>query len=329
MGEPHAAVLKNFGLKPGKLKKEKAYFIYELPEGINKIYKTNATAERILFEHSVKEHLFNAGFPWVDRYTLSATGQPFVPSADGNYVMTPLIKGRDIDFENWSEFSQALEAVARFHVDARGVNVFESGENPAGMPLNDFFCKKATELSSIAKRVRRQARLSDFDVLFIKNLPFYAEQMKNAVYCLDTSEYISWRKEALTGNHICHHALKEESMILVRNQLYITHFSDSAFDVQLNDLNDLIQRYKRRAGRHALSIHHVLEVYSRIFPLSRSGMGILYALLQFPWNFMKIINQYYCKKRSWTPNAMANRMTSIVSEKEAYIDYIRALQNEF
>jgi spore coat protein I len=327
MGELHASVLKNFGLD-GRILKEKAYFICETPDGPKKIYKTSDSTGHILFQHQIKEHVYNAGYCWLDRYGLSVSGQPFVVFGGENYVMTPFIPGRETDFTGWADVARALEELARFHICARHVSFCETAARLEGPSLDELFHRQSADFSVIAKRVRKQPRLSDFDVLFIKNYQFYASQIQQAITVLKQSDYPALRLQALSQNQICHHGLKEESLILERNQVYITHFTDAAVDVQLNDVGMLLRRYAKQSARHTVPILRALEAYSQTEPLPGSAMAFLYAHLLFPWNFMKIVIQYYSKKRSWTPNALINRMVSVVSEKEEYARYISELERE-
>jgi CotS family spore coat protein len=322
MAELHASIIKNFGYVTHKIKKEKSYFIFETPEGLKKICKTTDTEKQILFQHTVKEHVAKNGYPWVDRFSLSASNQPFVNFGGENYVMSSFSRGRETDFGNWPDVEQAMGAAALFHSCARNVPL----ENvKPGIPLQEFFRKQSTELNAIARRVRRQPRLSDFDVLFIKNMDFYTEQINSTVSGFDKTDYTAWLETARAEGHICHNALKEESLILSGRQTFIGFFGDTAVDVQLNDVAALIRRYVQRSGAEAVPVTQLLEAYGRVCPLPGPALDILYVLLQFPWNFMKIVNQYYSKKRSWTPNAMANRMLAVVSEKDFYAGYIRGL----
>jgi CotS family spore coat protein len=330
MAELHDAVLQAFNLGGGRLRREKSYFICEKPEGLYKIGKTSDAGDHIILQYQLKEHLITSGYPWVDRYALTTGGQPFFTAGGENYVMTTHFRGKDTDFENWADFSRAMEWVARWHACARDVKLPsiilpETTQQP---PLTGFFQKQAAELSAIAKRVRRQPRLSDFDVLFIKNAAYYADRINDAINGLEQTDYAAAYARALSARHFCHNSLKEESLTLFDGHVYITHYSDVALDLQLNDLCGLIRRYAQRAGRHAVPIGRLLESYHRIEPLNRSSLAILYVLLQFPWQFMRIINQYYSKKRTWTPNAMANRMFTVVSERDDYEAYINGLRRE-
>jgi Ser/Thr protein kinase RdoA (MazF antagonist) len=87
----------------------------------------------------------------------------------------------------------------------------------------------------------------------------------------------------------------------------------------------LIRRYFGRAGLHAVQASRVIDAADKVEPLTKGDLKILYALLAFPWQFMKTASQYYSKKRSWTPNAIINRMQTVISEAGFYNKYIEEL----
>lgn len=326
MNELNASVLKGFGLRAGRIVKEKAYYICDTPNGLRMIHKTPEDGDRIRFQHAIKEHAAQTGYPWVDRYCIAESGLPYTTVAGENYVMTAYFERKEPDFASWPDFARVLEAVARWHRAVRNVAFGEQTKIfMQTTPLTEVFAKQGAELASIRKRVTRQARLSDFDVLFIKNAGYYTRQVKNALHDLEHTDYAVWCAQAASQRHICHNALKEESLPASGDQVYVTQYTDACVDMQLNDLCGLIRRYAQRAGVNAAPPSAVLEAYDRIEPISSEGVAILHALLQYPYHFIKIVTQYYSKKRTWTPNAITNRMLAAVSEKEAYEQYIHML----
>ncbi len=314
-----------FGLNVKKTVREKTYFICETSDGLLKAAKTAEPAERIELMHSVKEHIAGTGYPCVDRYRVTPAGLPYAQLGGETWTVCEFMRGREADFESWDDMRRIIGSVRRWHQCARGV---AAGSGlAAAQPLNELFCKKAAELAGTAKRVRRQTRLSDFDVLFIKNIAYYTEQINKAAALLDESGYAAQYGLALAGGHVCHHALKEESLELCDCGVFITHYEEAAFDTQLADLAALIRRYVGRAGSRAVHAGGILEEADKAGPLPDGSAKVLHAFLTFPWQFMKIASQYYSKKRTWTPNAIINRMQTVISEAGFYYKYINELTN--
>ncbi|MCL2707798.1 MAG: hypothetical protein FWF03_01645 [Defluviitaleaceae bacterium] len=331
MGELSPVVIKQFGVEDMKITRDKANYICETPDGPRLIYKTSDESARIIFQHEIKEYLNGAGFSQTDRYVLSETGEPYVFIGGEYFVMTHCANLRDSNFNNPDDIAGAIKAIAKFHQCARNVPFKEDTEVfRQTVSLNEHYRKQSSELEAVRKRLNRQARLSDFDVLFIKNAGHYSGLIKDAVFAIEKTDYIEKRGKALNENHICHNALKEECLLLPgpgqeEGDFYLTQFSEAAVDLQLNDVARLVRRYVQRAGQEAKPLGFIFETYERTAPLTQSDIGIVKAMLAYPHAFVKIMNLFYSKKRSWTPNALINRMQSVVSEREVYERYIAAV----
>lgn len=323
MGELSASLLKSFGIRAGRVVKEKSYFVCDTPDGLLKLAKTRVNEERILFEHDIKEHMAHTGYPWVEQYILTPDGAPYLRNGGDCYVLTPYYERNEPDFSSWPDFARVIDSVARWHGCARGV-VFKQNTRviTPSAPLNQIFARQTAEMNGIRKRVGKQARLSDFDVLFIKNASYYARLMNEAAEALAKTDYPERFATAVDENHICHNALKEESISFGSEAVYITQYADACVDIQLHDLCALIRRHIKCAGANAAPIAQILDIYSHTEPVTQAASDVLHAMLLYPYPFMKIVTQYYSKKRSWTPNALTLRMQSVVNEKENYERHI-------
>jgi CotS family spore coat protein len=321
MGELNAFVLKQFGLSAGKVVREKAYFIAETPEGPRMVCKTQESAERIRFQYALSEYLIHAGYPYSDRFYPAPSGEPFVIVGGERYIMIPYEKRRAAEFNSWEDIKRILDAVARWHSLARGIpfHIIIEKKPPS---LIDAYRKQLTELIATHKRVSRQARLSDFDVLFIKNAAYYTEQLRQSIKLLEKTAYLPLREKALAENHICHNLLKEETVSFSGDNVWIAQYTDAGPDVQLCDVCSLIRRYAQRTGLLAQPLYAVLDIYHRVLPIPPEERAVLQAMLLYPHFFLKTARQYYSKKRSWTPNALINRMHTVLTERDLYERYI-------
>ena len=323
MGDLNALVLKSFGINAKKVIKEKSYYICDTPDGCRMLAKARESAERIVFQHEIKEHLFNAGFPWIDRYLETPDGNPYVIADGERYVLTPFIECREPDLSGTEDILRMIDAAARWHTHARRIS-FSGAAFAQSVPLTETFKKQAGLINSFRKRVNRQTRLSDFDVLFIKHAGAYADKINEAAESLAQSEYGLRHTQALAENHICHNLLKEETMPIGGGQVYITQYSEASTDIQLNDLCALIRRYAQKAGADALPLAKILESYDRAAPITAEDLAVLRALLLYPHQFVNLSVEFYSKKRSWTPNAMINRMSTVIAGKDFFEGYTGA-----
>ena len=305
-----------------RIKREKGRYLCETDSGLMSIYITHESPEAVNLQHIIKEFLAVNGFPWTDRFQPTRVGYPSISAGRETYVMVnhPALN-RETDFENEAEVLQAFAFLAHFHIVAR--DIMPQGI-PISPPMPEIYARHMSELVAAGKQARRGPRMSDFDVAFIKHAPHYTNIMQECISLLADTSYASLYAQAITQGTICHNALKEENLPFTHEATYITNFSDVSVDLQLSDVAALIRRYAQRSSK-TISPHRLLEAYNAINPLPTGAYDILRALLIFPWAFIKIINQYYSKKRNWTPIGLIARMETILAERDSYEKYLDAM----
>ncbi|MCL2377770.1 MAG: hypothetical protein FWC77_01435 [Defluviitaleaceae bacterium] len=314
-------VLEAFGIHSRRVRREKGRYLCETENGLMSIYITYEPPEAIRLQHSIKEGLAAKGFTWTDRFQPARSGQPIIQVGRETYVMVryPNMR-RETDFENETDVLQAFEFLARFHLAARGMSKLA----PISPPMPEIYARQMAEMAQAGKQARRGPRMSDFDVAFIKHAPRFGETMQECISRLADTGYAKLHMQAVHEGAVCHNALKEENFLVAGDSTYIINFSEATIDLQLADLAALIRRYAQRSTK-GIPVCRLLEAYDSINPLPADAQDILYALLIFPWAFIKIITQYYSKKRNWTPGGIISRMDTILAERDSYEKYVKIL----
>jgi CotS family spore coat protein len=320
MNDFAATLPSHFGLAGTKTVKERGYFLCKTAQGFFKIHKTQDTHQDIYRRHRLLEQLDGLGFPWTDRIVLSVQGEPFVQLGRETYVMTRHVKGRELNPDCLQDMTLAIESLARFHMIAQGV-----AWDPASTispPLSETFAKNATFLTKTARLASKNSRMSDFDVLFIKNSGQYMAKAEASIQLLARTGYPAVYAAAVAGGHLCHGELKEETMPIWDGTCYLTNFNHAAVDAQIVDLAAFLHRYARRSRRE-IPLAALVDMYDRVLPLPSQGTDIIAAYLAHPWQFVKIAQQYYSKKRGWTPVAMMGRMGDLLEMQALYDAYVK------
>ena len=309
MGGLHHSVTSAFAVS-GTIR-EKGY--YKTTDGTRTIRKTKDGKGQIWARHQIIEHCIQAGYPWMDRYHLSQSGQPFVVFEGENYVMTDLIRHPEADFSDTQQFMKVIKDTAHWHRSARGISFTHPlHKGRPSVPLVESFQLQGEVMDAILKRIRKQSPWSDFDVLFLKNYPEYRMRIQKAKQLLESTGYIKRFNAAREMNHICHGGLKEDCLRIGDGKIFVTKLDQAVVDYQLNDLCSLIRR--REKGWKNLDRVRIMDVYSQVLPLDSEEEIILEALLLFPLAFVKIVMEYYQKKRSWTPASMTCKMMEVLGD---------------
>ena len=330
MEDLNMQVLLEFGVKPRRVVKEKSYYICHTDKGIRVVRKSFDTACHIMFQHRVKEHLAQLDKPnkkiiRTDSYYCSNTGEPYVNFEDNIYVMTDLFPYKESDFGRSDEIEKIIEATAIFHICARDAKLSDGHTHFAEDDLVGKYKRNITELSAIKKKIGIQKRMSDFDVLFLKNYQYYMNDLLTSIEILEKTNLQSYIQKARGLGQVCHNLLKEENVFYHNGHLYILGFSHAAIDYSLYDVCSVIQRHVKDMPKEPLSIHRLMELYHLTNPILAEEVEILYALLKYPYKFIKICNQYYSRKRTWTPSVLNNRIQHLIAGQKEYADFIDAL----
>ncbi|MCL2840937.1 MAG: hypothetical protein FWE05_09225 [Defluviitaleaceae bacterium] len=320
MGDLNYKLPEYFGIKGVRATKERGYFLCKTSDGFVKIHKTSNDPRDIIALYELQKQLIASGFSQTDLILETPQGAPFLQLGRDIFIASRHIAGQELDLNNKNDIALALESLAKFHTAARGI--WQKGA-PAPS-LAEAFMKQTSALTQVIKQVNRRPRMSDFDMLLIKNAQFYSDLANTALHALNQTNYAALHANALESGHICHNVIKEESLPIFQETCYILNLSEATINLQLADLESFIRRYARRSNQ-AIPIGQLVELYNKFAPLPSTAIYILHAQLSYPWLFMKLVSQYYSKKRNFTPIAIESRMTEILEVQENYTRYINEL----
>jgi len=318
MGDITTILPTYFGLKT-RATKERGNFICKA--AAIKISKTFENFAVIRTRHVLLDKLEAAGFPFVDKIMQSTLGTPYVQLGRETYVASRHIAGTELDLDCEKSVMAAVENIAKFHALAKGMG--DAGLETAPS-LTEIFAKNAVFLTKTLRQLNKTSRLSDFDVMILKNIGQYINYATKSIELLQETGYDEMFCAAVEGGHICHNALKEENLPIHNDICHITNWNEATVGVQITDIAGFLHRYARRS-ECKVSLFKLIAVYSDIVQLPTNAVQIIYAYLIHPWQFVKIAGQYYSKKRGWTPGAITSRMANLLEQQEKYDAFVNTL----
>lgn len=321
MGDVAISLARHFGIVGARISKEKGCYLYKKDNEVARVQKTYETHKKIRERYNLLHALYDSGFYQTDRISCHV---PFVMIGRETYAISAHIQGRDLDYNSVDDMIMAMQSLAKFHKVARAVNMPLMAATTKMPPLGEVFAKDSAFLLKTLRQVERSSKLSDFDVMFIKNSAKYIEDGQKSAQVLAATGYHLMYETAMKNNHLCHNLLKEEFMPIYKGECYLTNFCDVVIGTQIMDIIALLRRYVRRSNREILP-KQLLEAYDRLLPLPDDASKIVYAGLVHPWQFVKIAQQYYNKKRGWTPVGIMSRMNTLVEEQAALDEYVQGL----
>lgn len=322
-------ILRGFDLKPKTIHKLNSYYICNTNKGVKALKKSKDSIESILIQNDIKNHLIYNGFSNTDSFCISKQNKPYYSFNNNTYVVTDFINNESIDFQDNALFLQLIKTIGKMHSCFKGASL-PQGSVPYGADLNIEYSKSLQKLKSIKKRIYNQNRLSNFDVIFIKNYESHIYDIEEAMFSLKETDYAKYRSKAIQERNMCHNVLKKESLILdkdsIGSNIYITNFSKCTIDYHLIDLSSVIKSYLKYTHEDPISIEKIIDTYSKYNTLHDNEIKILYIFLLYPSKFVKVCSHYYFKQRKWGAISMASRLETILEQRAFLNNYANAIK---
>lgn len=314
-------ILRGFDLKATTINKLKSYYICNTNQGVKIIKKVNDSVESILLQHEIKTHLINNGFNNIDSFYLSKQNKPYYNYNNNLYIVSNIAINETFDIRNKDLYLNMIKTISKMHVYFKNTK-FNNYNIPLGTDLTIELNKSLKNLKLIKKRIHNKTRLSDFDVIFIKNYKTYINDITQSLFYLKELNYAEYRNKALIERSMCHNLLKKENILLNQGELFITNFSACTIDTSLLDLSSVLKKYIINIEEDPLNIEQIINSYCKYNSLCDNEIKLLYVLLMYPSKFIKTCNLYYFKQRKWASTSMVNRLQNIVDYKKHFNNYI-------
>ena len=307
-------VLREFGLSgvtnAADVRREKTGFVCTSGGRDVLIQKPRGDKSSLLFAHYIKEKLYENGFSGTDRFFVTENGCPYFEYNGDIYTASMHLEGfgyKKPQFDDYTQVAKIAGELGRMHKLTAVSGFFDgfSGNVPRRREYEAFtaadgFDKQAKIMQGYKKLVKRQSRLSDFDVSFLKYYNGYEELVSQCAEL--TPHKIVGETAERADIFFSHNMIKEESVLIGDDVLYITYFDECSGDHFLFDLASIVKRYLRMACPPVKEgLAAVMDAYMSLFSLDIKHLRALYAILLFPDRFVKSCVKYYSKKRSWTP----------------------------
>jgi len=253
----------------------------------------------IIFQHEIKEHLHESGFT-VDRLLISSQNVPYYSSDEGVYTASLVLNEQNADYADNTAFLGIIAHIAKMHNALRDTNIATRHVTSAGNSNN--IAKLQDDMKTLRKKLLKTAKFSDFDMLFLRGYDTFAPHI------------IDFNDENPSG-HICHNLLKEENIYKQNSNgnshIAITNFSEASNRHQLHDLAYILKRYIKAKPQGStpdiMPISRIVDEYAQNCSIPLDD-ALLRRILLYPDKLVKVVLDYYSKKRSFAPNTYITRM---------------------
>lgn len=320
-------VVRGFGYQLKSYNAFRNLYICTTDSGIKVIKSVANKIPSLLFQHSVKEHLYQNGFKYLDRFHLSLDKTPYYAYQGNIYVMTDWLEGRECDFNHLEDIKKAISTLADMHKLSKGlVPVEGSFAKPYDEDLSFVIKKRIREFHTIKKKIKRQSHMSNFDLLFIKNYKKYEEYSQRALEWLEKMDYHQIKAKVEKEKYFYHNDYTYHNLILVPDgSLFVTHFEQCRYGLPVYDLIYILKKIMKKHKWDIKIASELLSIYTKKIDISEIK-NILIGLLIFPDDFWKLCNRYYNSRKVRAFQNPVNKLSFIVNQKENQDKFIKFIE---
>ena len=114
----------------------------------------------------------------------------------------------------------------------------------------------------------------------------------------------------------CHNAYKGEALRQETDgRIFVGNFDKCITELPLADFAAYIRRYFKKTQGNAAGVFAMLERYGKACPLSAKDITLLQGMLLYPEKFLRLINEYYNRRRTCVSPAMQERLAAAAREE--------------
>ena len=283
-------------------------FVLFTDKGKKILKSTNSTNERIKFISNALD-IIRETDQCVLQYCNNSQGEKITRWRGTGYVLLDLIEGREANFTNPIEVEWCTKALANFHRASIGIvdkldsiEIEENnGKNLIYEQLNNLCI-----INEIERVVNKFNYKNEFDLLFLENVAKAKNDLNVSINLLTKSSYIDLYKGD-NSKVLCHLDLAHHNFIINDEIVNLIDFDYCNINLKIIDLYNFMSKVIKNIAYDKEMLDNILKTYNSINEISDEEIQVLYALLNYPRDFVDITIDYYLKQKSWDEEVFISR----------------------
>lgn len=240
------------------------------------------------------------------------------------YVVMDLLEGAEAVFSNPIEIELCAKNLAAMHNASIGIREYLNEKYSSEILDGQLKTKFTTAYNDLCKWkdiVREYKYKNEFDMLFIKNVDKYLEEINIVINKLEKSSYNTLRnmKEKIS---ICHNDLAYHNFLINEREVNILDFDFMTIDLRIIDIADFILKSIKNVAFDINKMMLAINSYEKVNKLSLEEKEILGILIEFPRDFYSISYDYYNKRKAWEYEVFLNRFTSKLDNESFRYEFL-------
>ena len=293
--------------------------------GLRELKKPRGSAESLRLACSVKKQMRKNGFHRISRMYQTLEGEPFYRYDGVMYLLEEPMPAETLPEDSTEAFVRGADALGQMHRAVEGLQDDRESWDRERLPR--VYGKRRAELAKIRRRNDKRAHYDAIDLLLLQHYEQYMAQTCEAEELLRAGEYAMAVDRAAERGAFCHNAFKSEALRLHdKGEIFIGNFDKCSRELPLADLAFYLRRYFKKTEGDAAGVWEMVENYGKHCPLSEKDLTILQGMLVYPEKFLRLINEYYNRRRSCVSPAMQERLAAAAREEQKGLELKKIIE---
>lgn len=360
MREYELEILNQYDIEIISTRKVRGAFFCETNEGLMLLKEAGISDGRALLLYQLLRQLSGSGYENVDLPVFTKEQELISTSRDGTrYMLKHWFGGRECDVRREGDVLEAVRNLSLLHQKMRwdtdpeddaadpatGEALCEDGtqvaENvkmpPAGRHLKEEFLCHTRELKKVRAFIRKRRNKGKFEALFLQHFEKMIRLATRAAEQLETSGYETLYEQSICGKRLVHGDYNYHNVLMpagvhgtsdgwgCRERVATTGFEHFRMDVQVLDLYYFLRKVMEKHHWDVKFGDAMLEMYSRIRPLSQAEIEYISLKLIYPEKFWKVANAYYQSNKAWIPEKSVEKLETAIRQTEEKMRFVEQI----
>ena len=308
-------VREGYGLRLRHGTRTRTGLVCRTDQGLKELKKPRGSIDSLRLAFDVKERLYQNGFRNISRCYPTLMGEPFYHYDGSIYILEDMLPQETLPEDSTESFLRGAEVLGEMHRATKGLKSPATRWDENRLP--HLYAKRRGELARLRRRKERHSGYDDIDLLLLQYYAPYMERATEAESLLRQGNYAAAIRRAAAEGGFCHNAYKGEALRQEADgRIFIGNFDRCIAELPLADLAAYIRRYFKKTEGDTAGLFAILERYNRYCPLSTEDGVLLQGMLVYPEKFLRLINEYYNRRRTCVSPAMRERLAAAAREEE-------------
>ena len=260
-----------------------------------------------------------------DKYCVNSTGDIITEWKGKSYILLDMIDGREATFTNPIEVEWCTRALANFHNASTNITEKLTKEDIILNKSKNLIYEFLNDLCFITEAERVIGRFSyknEFDSLFLGNVSKAKNDLNRSINLLTESSYNELYSD-IKNMVICHLDLAHHNFIIDEDKVNMIDFDYCKIDIKAMDIYNFITKVIKNYAYDKEVISKIINDYSSISNISDNEKRVIYAMLNYPRDFINISKDYYLKQKAWDYEVFLSRFKDKLENDAFRSDLLR------